>query len=163
MRPNDIAKTGTEHAIQAALICWANCGINHGFELADAWADGALLPIREEGALPVIGELKWLHAIPNGGSRGDTAKSRAIRGAQLKAEGVKTGVADLFWPIAIWHPDGFVKHTGLYIEMKKPGGKLSSEQVEFGTFAVSQGYYWHSTDNWRDAANLIKAYYRGLL
>lgn len=36
-----------------------------------------------------IPELKWLHAIANGGARGDNEKSRAIRGGQLKAEGVK--------------------------------------------------------------------------
>jgi hypothetical protein len=38
--------------------------------------------------------------IPNGGSRGDTADSRAIAGGKLKQEGVKAGVPDIHFPIA---------------------------------------------------------------
>jgi hypothetical protein len=152
MRPDDIAKTGTEHAIQSALMCWVNCAMNHGFEAADIWAAGGLLPIRPDNAPKELPALKWLHAVPNGGSRGDTAKSRAIRGAQLKAEGVKTGVADLFWP---YKTKAF---AGMYIEMKRPGEKPTVEQVEFGAYVIHQGYYWTVCDNWRQAADLIMYY-----
>ena len=45
--------------------------------------------------------LSWFHAIPNGGSRGDGTKRGAmISGANMKAEGVKTGVSDLHLPVA---------------------------------------------------------------
>ena len=167
MRPKDIAKSGTEHGIQSALFCWANVAMNHGFELADAWAEGALLPIRADDALPTIPELRWLHAVPNGGSRGDDAKSRAIRGNALKAEGVKPGVSDVFLPVKSWSQwDGerrTVNYCGLYVEMKKPGGKPTVEQVEFGAFVSAQGYYWTVCDDWRDAADIIEKYLWGKL
>jgi len=51
-------------------------------------------------------QLRWLHAIPNGGHR-----SKAQAG-KLKAEGVKSGVADLCLPVA---RRGY---NALYIEMK---------------------------------------------
>jgi hypothetical protein len=87
--------------------------------------------------------LEWLHAIPNGGARGDNARSRAIRGNQLKAEGVKAGVYDMFLPFPL---NGF---SGLYIELKTPekkaktdrgAGGVSEQQIAFGNYAVSAGY-----------------------
>lgn len=73
--PEMIAKAGTEHAEQAALLCWCN-------EQAKIDPRYALL-----------------FAIPNGGGRSPS------QGARLKAEGVKPGVPDLFLPVAIagWH------------------------------------------------------------
>lgn len=59
-------------------------------------------------------------AIPNGGLR---SKKTAAR---LKAEGVKSGVPDIFLPVSvgIW--------SGLFIEMKRSkGGRLTDEQREF--------------------------------
>ena len=61
--------------------------------------------------------LRFLHAIPNGGGR---SKAEAGR---LKAEGVKPGVSDLSLPV----PAG--KHVGLYMELKKAGGRVSPEQT----------------------------------
>lgn len=58
-----------EHDEQAAFITWCSLSL-------------ARYP-----------ELKWIHAIPNGGKRGyKTAKS-------LKDEGVKSGIFDIFLPI----------------------------------------------------------------
>lgn len=51
-------------------------------------------------------ELKWLHHIPNGGSRN---RAEAVK---LKQMGVKSGVSDLCLP----YPKGI--YCGLYIEMK---------------------------------------------
>ena len=62
-------------------------------------------------------EARWIHAIPNGGSR-HPAEAR-----NLKRQGVKKGVSDIFVPYA--------RHGrhGLYIEMKrKKGGRISPEQ-----------------------------------
>lgn len=69
--------------------------------VADEWSKTGKLPKRDPDAPPKVPALEWFHAIPNGGSRGDDDKSRKIRGAQLKAEGVRQGVADTFlpWPV----------------------------------------------------------------
>lgn len=76
-------------------------------------------------------ELKWLHAIPNGGKRDS-------RTAQLMvAEGVKAGVLDLHLPVA---RGGY---HGLMMELKRPGGKClapSKEQSEYMEFLDGQGY-----------------------
>jgi hypothetical protein len=128
MTPEDIAKSGTESSIQKALFAW--CALN-------------------VGKYP---ELKWFHAIPNGGSRGDSVKSRAIRGMQLKAEGVKKGVSDCFLPVK--RNDC----SGLYIEMKKPGGKESVEQKEFGKFVIEQNFGYICCDSWEKAKDMLIMY-----
>lgn len=110
-------------------------------------------------ALPAVQaefpELKWFHSIPNGGSRGDTAKSRAIEGGKIKAEGVKRGVSDMMLPVkrAQW--------PGLYLELKKMPGKgvgPSEEQTEFGEFVMSQGYAFAVVYGWRAARDMLIAY-----
>lgn len=137
MTPQDLAKSGTEHGEQSALFLWANLNV-------------AKYPM-----------LRWMHAIPNGGSRGDNAKSRMIRGAQMKAEGVKQGVADVFLPCPIngWH--------GLYIEMKKPDqrpkregskGGLSDDQILFKEHCNLHGYGWIVCYSWEEAARTIVQY-----
>ena len=57
-----------------------------------------------------------IFAIPNGGPR------HAIVAARLKAEGVTPGVPDLM----IAEPRG--RKAGLFVEMKKPGGRASAAQ-----------------------------------
>jgi hypothetical protein len=134
--PETLARSGSEHGEQAALFCWAS--------LAE-----------QQTRFPM---LKWMHAIPGGGSRGDTAQSRAIRGGQLKAEGVKAGVADIFLPVSIY---GLYGRYGLYIEMKRKNGKpgdVSKEQTDFGMFVKSQGYQWHVCFGWLDASKRIEQY-----
>ena len=128
MTPEQLAKSGTEHGHQVALFAW--CALNVG----------------------IYPELKWFHAIPNGGTRGDDTKTRAIRGGQLKAEGVKKGVSDCFLPIR----RGIF--SGLYIEMKKPGGKESIEQIEFSNFVISQGFGYICCDTWEKAKNVLINY-----
>ena len=130
MKPADLAKSGTESGHQRAVFAWAALNV-------------ARYP-----------ELKWLHHIPNGGSRGDDAKSRAIRGGALKAEGVKTGVSDLSLPVKRG------EFSGLYVEMKKPG-KIKTEsqdQKDFGAFVKSQGFGYVCVDNWEDAVKVIEDY-----
>ena len=61
-------------------------------------------------------ELKWLHHIPNGGSRN---RAEAIK---LKQMGVKSGVSDLCLP----YPKGI--YCGLYIEMKYDKGRHQPSQ-----------------------------------
>ena len=88
-------------------------------------------------------ELKWAYAIPNGGERNPIVASR------LKAEGVKSGVSDICLPFAKQNYHGF------YIEMKKPGGKESPSQKEFGKFLVSQNYLYTMCDSWEKARDAI--------
>ena len=75
-----------------------------------------------------IPELRWLHAVPNGGAR------NAVTGARMKAEGTRKGIYDLFWPF----PRGEFK--GLYLEFKHGRNKLTPEQEEFGEFVRQHGY-----------------------
>ena len=75
----------------------------------------------------------------------------------MKAEGVKEGIPDIFLPF----PMRFYvsrEYAGLYIEMKKPGGKPSKEQLEFRDYALSVGYAWHLCDTWEKAFDVIKSY-----
>lgn len=130
MTPEQLAKSGTESAHQRAVFAWAALQTQR-------WP-----------------ELRWLHHIPNGGSRGDTQRARMIRGAQMKAEGVKSGVADLMLPVRRG------QFSGLYIEMKKPGKikATTPEQKEFGEFVISQGFGWVVCDNWESAVQNLKDY-----
>lgn len=73
-------------------------------------------------------ELKWFHAIPNGGQR-----NKAVA-AKLKAEGVQRGIPDSFLP---YPANG---KNGLYIEFKNGTNKLTPEQKEFLETAEQNGY-----------------------
>jgi len=161
MTPATLAKSGTEHAHQTALFAYAAVAYLHGFDVADEWSKTGKLPKRDPDAPPKVPALEWFHAIPNGGSRGDYDKSRKIRGAKLKAEGVRQGVADIFlpWPSGKWH--------GLYIEMKKPTerpksetakGGVSDEQRSFGEYAKRVGYAWIVCYDWEQAASYLRSY-----
>jgi len=113
-------------------------GTEHGHQMAlFQWAR------QSEDDYP---ELKWMYAIPNGGLR------TPAQAAALKAEGVKAGVSDICLPVS--------RHSyhGLYIEMKKPGGKESAPQIEFGEFLRSQGYLYQCCDHWELARDVIINY-----
>ncbi len=164
MTPATLAKSGTEHAHQTALFAYAAVAYLHGFDVADEWSKTGVIPQTTPYSMyetPTVPALEWFHAIPNGGSRGDDAKSRKIRGAQLKAEGVRQGVADCFlpWPSGEWH--------GLYIEMKKPTerpksetakGGVSDEQRSFGEYAKRVGYGWAVCYGWEHAVTTLRSY-----
>lgn len=113
----------TEHAEQCALMDWAQMAY---------------------GKFP---ELRWLHAIPNGGWRHPSTA------AKLKAEGAKAGVCDLFLPVARGG------HHGLYIEMKRAkGGRLSDEQKDFIEFVQGQGYRAEVCKGWVPAKDVLLEY-----
>lgn len=149
--PWSLSKSGTEHGEQSALFCFINVACTFGWDVA---CDP--LSYTEKGyagahpkavAMP---ELHWIHAIPNGGSRGNDKRSAMIVGAQMKAEGVTPGVSDISVPIP-----RHGKH-GLYIEMKREdGGTVSKEQKAFGDFVLSQGYGFCVCYGWIEAARVI--------
>lgn len=131
--PEQLAKSGTEEANQRAVFQWA-----------------ALMT-------PTYPQLKWLHHIPNGAMFGDDVRSRQIRGARMKATGVKKGVSDLCLPVKTDN------HCGLYIELKAKNGKVSEEQKEFGEFVWKNGYYFVVCYSWQEATNTIEKYLKGEL
>lgn len=73
-------------------------------------------------------ELELLHHIPNGGSRNQ------LEAANLKRQGVKAGVPDLYLPVA---RNG--KH-GLYVEMKWGKNKTTEKQDWWLEQLRQQGY-----------------------
>jgi hypothetical protein len=90
--------------------------------------------------------LRWMYAVPNGGDR------NPIVAARLKAEGVKSGVSDICLPFAARGYHGF------YIEMKKPGGKESPTQKEFGAYLAPQNYLYRMCDHWHIARDSLLWY-----
>lgn len=91
-------------------------------------------------------ELKWLHHIPNGGSR---SKAEAVKFKQM---GVKSGVSDLCLP----YPKGI--YCGLYIEMKYDKGRCQSSQKEFLTDMAAAGHYVATCYTAQDAIDVIEEY-----
>jgi hypothetical protein len=122
--PEMLAKSGSEHAHQSALFCWA-----------------ALKETQTK-----YPELEFMFAIPNGGER------NKIVAGQLKAEGVKAGVWDIFLPVS---RHGF---HGLFIEMKRKPNDVSQEQKQFGCFCVSQNYDTAVAWDWTEAKRTLERY-----
>lgn len=170
MRPIQIAKD-SESSHQQAFFAYCAFASIRGFADADKWAFGGDIepPVGNQKQLPC---LDWIHHIPNGGSRGSTAKERAIRGGKLKAEGVRAGVFDVFlpYPRLKEHPlkiDFNIQYCGLYIEFKKPSekpvresykGGLSDEQISFKNYADAVGYKCEVCYSWIEAVEALKRY-----
>lgn len=134
------------------------CGTDREWESAQAAFD--------EGArLERVANALWLlHAIPNGGTRGGDKRSAMIAGANMKAEGTKTGVSDIMLPVARQGYHGF------YIEMKAPGkgrrigrGGIeltgeSDEQIDWGNRVTAEGYLYAVFDSWVKAFRALMWY-----
>jgi len=157
MTPDQLAKSGSEHAHQRALFAWANMCAKHGVHSANQDSSytikGAALWNRDnlQSSIP---ELELLFAIHNQG-HGD-----AIRGARAKAEGVKAGVPDLMLPVPAFLEQGaIIEYNGLFIEMKKPKvGITSSKQNEVFDKLEQQGYKVVVCYGWQDARDTILQY-----
>lgn len=112
-------------------------------------------------------QLRWMHAIPNGGSR------HILEAGKLVAAGTRKGVLDIFLPYAkAKHKFAVIPLTencyhGLYIEMKAPGrknaknGGLSQDQIDFMTYAVVAGYKCVVCYTWIEAWSEIVKYLNG--
>lgn len=100
-------------------------------------------------AAPQFPGLNLMFHIPNGGAR---SKSEAGR---FKAEGVKAGVPDVCLPVVRgrWH--------GLYIEMKRVGGRVEPEQQEYINQLQKQGYCAVVCFGFEEARAVIENYYKG--
>lgn len=145
-------KSKSEHAEQVELFRWANEVAYAGFELV---LSNAKKPY-DKSKLKPEPTLQLLHAIPNGGARGNDSNTNKIRGAMLKAEGVKKGVPDTFLPVP---RNGY---CGLYVEMKVADhkkGRPSEEQLEFLHKVGELGYAWAICYGAEEAKSVIANYY----
>lgn len=152
MNPDQLSAKNTESGHQKALFAWAAMAERNGFQIANDMncytADGlnfAEIPIRP------VPCLAWLHSIPNGGLR--DARTAAL----MKAEGARSGVADVFLPVPAWLDRQICTH-GLYIEMKTTEGKQSDSQKEFQQHCLAFDYKYHVCRSWREAAKVIQDY-----
>jgi len=94
--------------------------------------------------------LKWMYAVPNGGSR------NLLEAVHLKRQGVKAGVPDICLP----YPSG--RYHGLYIEMKRAdGGEKSDNQKAYVAYLKSAGYRAVFCNGFDAAVNEILQYLRG--
>lgn len=154
----------SEHSHQVELFAWAAVAGLYGLDTANMWV--STHPLHAKRTAPAKlglecdeanGEprLRWLHSIPNGGSRGSDKLGAQITGARMKAEGVKRGVPDIFLPLPL---NGL---CGLYIELKKANGKLSNltkEQKEFAEYSRLNGYGWSVCFGYMQAINCLTSY-----
>jgi hypothetical protein len=156
--PSQIAKSGSEHANQAAFFAYCAVAEMVGFQKADLWASGEKIFFKATDK-PVLPALHWIHAIHNQG-HGDK-----IRGGRARAEGVKSGVADIFLPIPRRFGTWF--SHGLYIEMKRPDAKpvrqsskggLSDDQIAFKEHCDSFDYAWTVEYGWLEGVQALKSY-----
>ena len=91
-------------------------------------------------------ELKWLHHIPNGGSR------NRLEAVKLKQMGVKPGVSDLCLP----YSKGM--YCGLYIEMKFGTNRQQDSQKEFLRDMAEAGHYVATCYSAEEAVQVIEKY-----
>ena len=70
----------------------------------------------------------YVFAVPNQSNRG------AVSGMKMKAEGVRSGVTDL----VVMMPGG----RTAFLEMKKPGGRLSDTQKQFRDRCLMTDHLW---------------------
>ena len=98
---------------------------------------------------PVLGT-KCIFAVKN-----EEKSGSVIVGTRQKAMGCKSGVSDiiLLKPIEKWY--------GLCLEMKKPGGKVSENQLIFRNDVLTEGYLYKVAYNWQEAVDIIKNYLEG--
>jgi VRR-NUC domain len=135
--PEKLAAVNSEDGHQMALFCWAS------------------LP----ETLESYPQLKWMFAVPNGGSR------HIAEATKLKATGTRKGVPDIFLPIPIrqaWnspYPDG--SWHGLFIEMKVGKAKPTNEQLNWIEYLRSVGYVCRICYSWEEAKEIIIQYLEG--
>lgn len=129
--PEQLAKSGSEHAHQMALMQWCAQNVN-------------------QHAI-----LKRLFAVPNGGERS------ASVAASMRAEGVKPGVPDLCLPAPMYSFAGLyieMKRPELAIALK---GGLSKDQEDWIKYLLDARYAVVVCYGWQAAVEAIKDYLSG--
>ena len=112
-----------------------------------------------------------LFAVPNGADYGGKSQT----GARMRAEGLKKGVPDMFWPYGAQQFDHLLQRpstlrwAGLWIELKRPGlhtiknGGRSDDQVRWHQWLRQEGWPVVTAYGWRAAVRSMLLYERGLL
>ena len=143
LTPQELAASGTEHGHQSALFA-------------------AFATPEMRAQYPQLDRLMF--AVPNGGSRGSNKREAQLNGAQMKAEGVKRGVSDIFVAVPRQRGNEYAwTYAGLFVEMKTIIGVESDEQKAFGAAVTEQGYAYVVCRGWMQAYATIRAYMDGLL
>lgn len=88
----------------------------------------------------------YLIHIPNGGYR------KPSEAAKFKRMGVLAGVSDLF----LAKPSK--RAHGLWMELKRPGNKLTKAQEEWFSLMLNQGYEAKTVHSLDDASRIIQKY-----
>ena len=94
-------------------------------------------------------DLALLFAVPNGGTR------NKIEAVNLKRQGVKPGVPDMFLPVA---RRGY---HGLFIELKTETGRTSKNQDAWIADLNAQGYFCPVCHGFDSAVRVIEWYMEG--
>lgn len=149
MKPEDLAKSGSEFGEQSALFGWANSK-----QARDAFP---------HFYNPESRRCKMYATNQN--------FTDAVKGARARQIGIQSGVADIFVPLA--------RHGmhGLFIELKidpehpqnqrtgKTGepiapkrGKPSQEQLTFRDQTRADGYGWVMCEGWQSARDVLLQY-----
>lgn len=121
----------------------AQSGTEHGHQVAFfQWA----------ATISEVPDMDMLFAVPNGGERNLKVA------ANMKAEGVKSGVPDVVWPV----PRG--NFAGLYLELKRPGlerralGARSENQVKWHKKLIAKHYAVVTCYGWEAMAQAVELY-----
>ena len=91
-------------------------------------------------------ELRFMYAVPNGGSR------NVIEARNLKRQGVKSGVPDICLPVAAGG------YHGLYIELKVGKNKPSENQEQWLEYLNKAGYMTKVCYGFQEARETIAGY-----
>lgn len=174
MTPEQIAKNGSEHSEQAALLAWAAMAAINGVKAA---ADPQSYTTKGYGGMMLAvhkdadPRLRLMFAINNA-----VGRNSAAHGARNKAEGVKSGVPDLFLPVAKIHavtpiesqPGKFTLDLwhGLFLEMKRRDlyketnqiAGTSTEQKKWISDLYAQQFAVAVCYGWQHARDTILTY-----
>ncbi len=103
--------------------------------------------------------LQWVYHVPSGELRHPVVAKR------LKAQGVRPGVWDITVDVPKWTRLGSaygggetITYSGLRIEMKVPGKKLTPAQIDWGAHYKSHGFDTEVCFSWVQAWNRIVIY-----
>ncbi len=131
--PEQLAATGSEDGHQSALFCWAAMNTDK------------------------YPQLKWMFAIPNGGSR------HIAEAVKFVGTGTRSGVPDIFLPAPIYKNQYLsLMHHGMFIEMKKlKKGRTSDNQDDWLDYLQSAGYYCRVCYSWTEARDELIKYLEG--
>lgn len=128
MTPEQLAKAGTEHAHQVALMQWI--ALNKKY----------------------MPDMDKIFAVPNGGER------NPVVAARLKAEGVRAGVPDLVLPVAVAPFHGLYIEMKKPATAKSKAGRATDDQLKRIAELQGDGYAACVCEGYKQAANALVLY-----